>query len=116
MGSTVLLHDRSGFDAVFNQPMLMIDAFTQGMGVEETLEEAELPNPDLGELSSAITVVAVVGDDQTPYRFDYVAFRRESVGAFAFAIYADGDDPPVSAPDIAAKLDEQIKDAISASN
>jgi len=115
LGFTTLLPsriDQAGFDLALRNPEFLAESLLQGMGGTEILEQNTLPHlNNIGDASAGLTVVANI--EGIPMRMDVVVFRRDTVGAFIFVMYLNGDVPMVSIDEAANKLDARISKVLS---
>lgn len=105
--------DQAAFDLGLSQPDFMTEAFLEGMGAVEVLEQMELPLSAVGDASAGSTLV--VDMEGLPMRIDIGIFRRDKLGAFAIVMYLDGDDPVVTIEEVAGIFDDRIIEMLSLS-
>jgi hypothetical protein len=105
--------EQASFDRDTRRQHAMLASLVQEMEAEEgdILEQAVLSDLEvIGDASLGVTIVVDSGD--AILRLDVVGFRRDTVGAFVYVLYLDGEIRLVPVDDVARKLDAHIIEAL----
>ncbi|MCH8109328.1 MAG: LppX_LprAFG lipoprotein [Chloroflexi bacterium] len=108
--------EQIGFDLALSQPEFLLGSIASGIVEEgtEITEQVTLSDLDsFGEKSAGLSIA--FNSEGIPFRMEMVAFRRETVGAFAAIMYFDGDTPIVTIDEAAGRFDDRIIEVLSVS-
>jgi len=103
------------FEQILQQPEVLRELVTDGMGSTQILEQVEIDAlDDMGESVAGVTLK--LNMEGVPAQLDIVAFQRESIGAFMFLLYLDGQTPRMPIVNLARTLDNRAVEMLTEVN
>lgn len=103
------------FEQILAEPEVLRQLVTEGMGESQVVEEIEIEQLDnIGESVAGVTLKLNLEGDR--FMLDIVAFRRESIGAFVFLLYLDGETPIMPIVNLARTLDNRALEMLTQAN
>jgi hypothetical protein len=103
------------FEQILAEPEVLRELVTDGMGETQIVEQIEIEELDnIGESVAGVTLKLNL--EGVPAQLDIVAFRRQSIGAFMFLLYLDGQTPRMPIVNLARILDDRALELLTQAN
>lgn len=102
------------FEAILASPGSLQRLVTEGMGTTQILQQTPLRLENIGEAVAGVNLK--LNMEGVPANLDIVAFRRDTIGAFVFLLYLEGQTPKMPIANLARTLDNRAKGILAAPN
>lgn len=117
LGMTTALksqQEQNDFEAILASPESLQRVMTEGMGATQILQQTPLRLENVGQAVAGVNLKLNL--EGVPANLDIVAFRRDTIGAFVFLLYLEGQTPRRPIANLAGILDRRAQSILAAPN
>ena len=106
--------EQNDFEAILASPESLQRVMTEGMGATQILQQTPLRLENVGQAVAGVNLKLNL--EGVPANLDIVAFRRDTIGAFVFLLYLEGQTPRRPIANLAQILDRRAQSILAAPN
>lgn len=106
--------EQNDFEAFLASPESLQRVMTEGMGATQILQQTPLRLENVGQAVAGVNLKLNL--EGVPANLDIVAFRRDTIGAFVFLLYLEGQTPRRPIANLAQILDRRAQSILAAPN
>lgn len=117
LGMTTALksqQEQKDFEAILASPESLQRLMTEGMGATQIIQQTPLRLENIGQAVAGVNLKLNL--EGVPANLDIVAFRRDTIGAFVFLLYLEGQTPQRPIANLAGILDRRAQSILAAPN